>query len=74
MCRLEFDAVRANRLGHLEASDLETFIPDGKPIAVKVEDLQPIPPAVKEEEEMAGQRVLPEAFLNESSEAIEAFA
>ena len=46
---------RANPLGHLEAPDFKTFVPDGKPIAVEVKDLQPIPAAVEEEEEMAGQ-------------------
>jgi hypothetical protein len=37
--RLEFDAVSANCLGHLKCSDLKAFVPDGKPVAVKVEDL-----------------------------------
>ena len=74
MRRLEFDAVRANRLGHLEASDLETFVPDGQPVAVEVEDLHPIPAAVEEEEEMAGQRVLAKALLDQSGETVEAFA
>jgi hypothetical protein len=72
--RLEFDAVRANRLGHLEASDLKAFVPNGKPIAVEVKDLQPIPAAVEEEKEMAGQGVLSEALLNEPGETVEAFS
>ena len=47
----------------------------GRPCAhIEVEDLDPIPAAVKEQEEMAGQEVLREAFLNQAGEAVEALA
>ena len=38
---------------------------------VEVEDLDPIPATVEEEEEMAGQEILAEAFLNQAREAVE---
>ena len=62
------------RLGHLEASGLESLVPDGQAVAIEVEDLDPIPAAVEEEEEMAGQEVLAEAFLDQAREAVEALA
>jgi hypothetical protein len=72
--RLEFDAILAERLGHLEASCLKAFVPDRQTVTVKVEDLDPIPAAVQEKEKMAGQRVLSKAFLDQSGETIKAFA
>ena len=71
---LEFDAILGARLGHLVASCLQAFVPDGQPIAVKIEDLDPVPAAVEKKEEMAGQGVLPKAPLNEPAEAIKALA
>ena len=53
-------------LGHLETPGLEPLIPDGQPIAIEIEDLEPISAAIEKEEEMAAQGVLPEAVLNES--------
>jgi hypothetical protein len=41
---------------------------------VPEEDLDPIAAAVDKQEEMAGQRVLAEAFLNQAGEAVEALA
>ena len=52
--------------GHLEGAVLEPLVPDRQTVAVKVEDLDPIPAAVEEEEEMAGQGVLVEAFLDQA--------
>ena len=72
--RLEFDTIWAGRVGHLVASGLEAFVPDGQPVAIEVEDLDPISAAVEKKEEMAGQRVLAKAFLNQSGETVEAFA
>jgi len=72
--RLEFDTVLGNRSGQLEGARFESFVPDRQPISVKVEDLDPISPAVEEKEEMAGQRVLPKALLDQSGETVEAFA
>ena len=72
--RLEFDTVLGDRIGQLEGASFESFVPDRQPVAVKVEDLDPIPAAVEEEEEMAGQRVLPKALLDQSGETVEAFA
>jgi len=72
--RLEFDPVLGNRSGQLEGARFESFVPDRQPISVKVEDLDPISPAVEEKEEMAGQRVLPKALLDQSGETVEAFA
>ena len=73
MRRLELETFLGDSLGHLEGSRLETFIPDGQPVAVKVDDLDPVPAAVEEEEEMAGKRVLAEALLDQTGEAIERF-
>jgi hypothetical protein len=72
--RLEFDTVLGDRIGQLEGAGLESFVPDRQPVSVKVEDLDPISPAVEEKEKMAGQRVLPKALLNQSGETVEAFA
>jgi hypothetical protein len=71
---LEFDAVLGYRGGQLEASSFESFIPDRQPVAVKVEDLDSIPAPVEEQEEMAGQRILPKALLDQSRETVKAFA
>jgi hypothetical protein len=38
---------------------------------VEVEDLDPIPAPVEEEEEMTGQEFLAEAFLDQTREAVE---
>ena len=72
--RLEFDAVLGNRIGQLEGARFESFVPDRQPVAVKVEDLDSIPAAVEEKEEMAGQRVLPKAFLDQPGKTVETFA
>ena len=50
----QLDAVRWPACGHLEASGLESLVPDGQPVGVEVEDLDAIPAAVEKEEEMAG--------------------
>ncbi len=71
MRRLEFDAIPGDRLGHLEASFLKTLVPDRQTVPVKIEDLDPIPAPVEEEEEMAGQESLVEAFLNQARKAVE---
>jgi len=72
--RLQFDPVLDAGQGQLEGADLESFVPDGQGVTVKVEGLDPIPAAVEEEEEMAGQEVLPEAFLNQPRKAVETLA
>ena len=72
--RLEFDAVLGDGIGQLKGARFESFVPDREPVSIKVEDLDPISPAVEEKEEMAGQRILPKALLNQSGETIEAFA
>src|SRR5271157_5351461 len=72
--RPQFDAVGFGGAGHLERSGLEPLVPDHKPIAIKIKHLDAIPAAVDEEEEMAGQEVLAEAFLDQPREAIEALA
>ena len=64
--RLEFDAVAFGGAGHLEGPGLESLVPDGQPVAIEVEDLDPISAAVDEEEEMAGQGVLAEALLDQA--------
>jgi hypothetical protein len=71
---LEFDTVLGDGIRQLEGARFESFVPDRQPISVKVEDLDPIPAAVEEEKEMAGQRVLPKALLDQSGETVEAFA
>ena len=60
-------------LGHLEAPGLESLVPDGQPVAVKVKELDAIPATVEKEEEMAGQEVLCEALLNQPGKAIKTF-
>src|SRR5512135_3108946 len=72
--RLEFDAVGCGGGGHLERSAFESLVPDRQPVAIEVEDLEAIPAAVEEEEEMAGQEVLSEALLNQPRKAIKTFA
>jgi hypothetical protein len=72
--RLEFDTVLGDCVGQLEGASFESFVPDRQPISVKIEDLDPIPAAVEEKEEMAGQRVLPKTLLDQSGETVEAFA
>jgi hypothetical protein len=46
------------------------LVPDGQPITVKIKDLDPIPTAVEEQEERAGQEVLAEAFLDQARTAV----
>jgi hypothetical protein len=46
------------------------LVPDRQPVTVKIEDLDPIPATVEEEEEMAGQEVLAEALLDQSGKAV----
>ena len=61
------------RLQALEATDLKSLVPDDQPVTVKIEDLDPIPATVEEEEEMAGQKVLAEALLDQSGKAVKTF-
>ena len=72
--RRDLDPVPSSDLGHLEGAGLEPLIPDGQAVTVEVEDLDPIPATVEEEEEMTGQQVLAEAFLNQAGKAVEALA
>ena len=48
----------------LEGPDLQPLVPDDNSALIPCEDLDAIAPAIEEEEEMAGQEVLPKAFLN----------
>jgi hypothetical protein len=50
------------------------LVPDDQPVTVEIEDLDPIPAPVEEEEEMAGQEVLAEALVDQSGKAVEPFA
>ena len=59
---------------HLEGSGFKSLVPDGQPVTVKVEDLDPISATVEEEEEMAGQEVLSKALLNQPGKAVKAFS
>jgi hypothetical protein len=72
--RLNLDPVSSSDLGHLEGAGLKPLISDGQAVTVEVEDLDPIPATVEEEEEMTGQQVLAEAFLNQARKAVEALA
>src|SRR5947209_8605053 len=58
----------------LKGAGLEPLVPDGQAVVIPEEDLDPISAAVEEEEEMAGQGVLAEAFPNQAGEAVEALA
>ena len=65
LSRLEFDAVASGGARHLEGSSLKSLVPDGQPVTIKIEDLDPISATVEEEEEMAGQEVLAKALLDQ---------
>src|SRR3954470_7825687 len=65
------DSRKGARMG---ADSLLLLVPDCQPVTVKIEDLDPIPAAVEEEEEMAGQEVLAEAPLDQSGKAVKPFA
>ncbi len=71
MRRVQFDAITIAGVGHQEAADLEPLVPDGQAVMVKVEDLDAIPAAVAEEEEMTVEEVLAEALLDQAREAVE---
>src|ERR1700761_1149008 len=68
--RVQLDAVAIAGVGDLEAADFESLVPDGQPIMVEVEDLDAIPPAVDEEEEVAVEEVLAEALCDQAREAV----
>ncbi len=57
-----------------ENDELTPIASDHKPIAIKIKHLDAISAAVDEEEEMAGQEVLAEAFLDQPRETVEALA
>jgi hypothetical protein len=48
------------------------LVPDRQAVMIEIEDLDAIPAAVDEEEEMAVEEVLAEAFLDQPGEAVEA--
>src|SRR3954471_13235255 len=72
--RLQLDAVGPGGGGHLERPGLEPLVPEGQAVAVEVEDLEAIPAAVDEEEEVAAEEVLAEAPPDQAREAVEALA
>ena len=57
-----------------EGTALEPLRPDGQAIAVPVEDLDPIPSLVDEDEEMAGEGIELEGTRDERGEAVEALS
>jgi hypothetical protein len=50
--RLELNVIFGS-FTHVEASNLEPFISDGQPIAIEIEDLNPISTAIEKEKKMA---------------------
>src|SRR5512135_1986994 len=72
--RLRFDTAGTGGVGQLERAGLEPLVPDGQAVAVEIKDLEAIAATVDEEEEMAGQGVLCEAFLDQAAECVEALA
>jgi hypothetical protein len=50
--RLELNAILGG-MGHLKSSNFESFVPDGEPVAVKIEQLDAIPATIEKEEEVA---------------------
>src|SRR5689334_21017721 len=72
--RLQLDALGPGRGGHLERPGLEPLVPEGQAVAIEVEDLEAIPAAVDEEEEVAAEEVLAEAGADQPREAVEALA
>jgi hypothetical protein len=65
------DSCKGERMG---AVSLVLLVPDRQAVPVKIKDLDPIPATVEEEEEMAGQELLVEAFLDQAGKAVEALA
>jgi hypothetical protein len=57
----------------LEGADFQPLVSDDHPSLFPCEDLDPIAPAIEEEEEMFGQEVLPKAFLDQPESASKLF-
>jgi hypothetical protein len=71
---LEFDAIAFGSAEPLERPAFESLVPNDQAVTVKIEDLDSISASVEEEEEMAGQKVLPEALLVQPRKPVEAFS
>src|SRR3954452_19941452 len=72
--RVDLDAVASVGFGPLERAGLEPLVPDRQAVMIEIEDLDAIPAPVDEEEEVAVEEVLPETFLDEAGEPVEALA
>jgi hypothetical protein len=47
------------------------LVPEGKPVAIPVEDLDPVAPPVPEHEQVPRERVLGDPLANELRQAVE---
>ena len=59
-------------LGKAEGVFLQPLVPEREPVAVPVEDLDPVAPAVAEDVEVPRDRVLGDPIADELGEAVEA--
>src|SRR5271166_4552763 len=68
-------AIGAGRgIEFLKGAGLESLVPDDQAVWLPEEDLDAIAAAVEEQEEMSGERILPEMLVDHSQEAVEALA
>jgi SAM-dependent MidA family methyltransferase len=74
LCRVQSDAIATAGVGHPEAADFQSLVPDRQTVMIKIELFDAIPAAVDEEEEMAAEGVLAEALPDEAREAVEALS
>jgi hypothetical protein len=70
---VEFDALLfAGSLRNLKCSGLQPFVPNAKPVLIPEQDLDPVPIAVEEQEQMARQGILVEHRLGKPHQGVEA--
>jgi hypothetical protein len=70
---IELDAL-VTFCGHwqLENANLQSLVPDAKTVHVPEQNLDPVPLAIEEQEQVAGQRVLVKGLLRQAHQRIEA--
>ena len=70
---VEFDALLAfGRDGHLKNANLKPLVPNAKTVDVPEQNLDPVTPAIEEQEQVARQRVLVKRLLGHAHQSIEA--
>jgi hypothetical protein len=58
--------------GQLESANLQSLVPNAKTVRVPEQDLDPVPLPIKEQEQVAGQRVLIKGLLSQAHQGIKA--